>query len=534
MLLLAAITAPVALSARADTPKVVASHYDVTLDLQPDGSLDVVERITLASGDAPMSWFERRVPERRTDGLTNIVALLDGQAGGARVRQRRGIDARWEFPPTSNGTRVIELRYRAVHVLARELAGWRVRWNALPAEHSYPIQQARVTMRAPKAALAVALSAEGGEMQPATSWADGLVVTRAATGKRDGIAIDVTFSAETVRPNEPAWAVAEEQARKLAPAFIAGALALLVVGAGTLVMVRISTARDPVTAAGAQDLGEATAEAPAVAAALINCGRSNWLTVQAAFFRLVRDGALVIARVEGRRHHFTVTHGRPTPLAGHEQWIIDRVGSAPDADLSRVSRWLLRRQAEFDANVIGELRDRGWMDDSRASTSAALTTSGVVLTAVGLLSALVLALWLVPTLGPALLLIPAALLVDAAAFVIGAHQLSLLSIEGERVRARWQRRLTELRQVERSGGESLDVFQRWLPLMVGTGEARRWLKAFDAALRASGAGIPWLREMGSMDDAGAMIAMVAGASGATHAGGAAGVAGAGGGSSAAG
>ena len=535
--------APTALSATAGAPNVVASSYDVSLSVLPDGSVDVVETISLAAGPKSITWFERRVPSRRTDGVVNAEAWLDGAPApslvggrGARIRERNGLDVRWEFPATANNTRVFQLRYRAMHALARELGGWRLRWQALPIDRSYPIQQARVTLRAPDGALASALSAEGGEVQPATSWQEGLVVIGREMTESRGITLDVTFAATTLRPIESIWAVREEHAQRLAPAFLAGAFALLVVGAGTLMMVRISLTR-PVAEASTSMANRGDAAA-ALAATLLARGHVPRAALHAAVFQLLQHGHLVLTRCPAGRGAaaFTVTRGAAGAVAGHEQWIIDSVSTDGD-DLARWQQRLLRQWPPFRARVIAELTAHGWHDAERRETVSSLRQAGWALVVLGVVSALVLAGWLAPIFGPALLFLPAALVIDGVAFVVGASGVPVLSATGEVESARWHRRVLDLRRIMTSPAETdaVGVFSQWLPLAVGAGCARPWVKAFGAALRRDGADLAWMRAMGSPDDAMATMMAVVAAAGASHAGGSAGVSGAaGGGSSSAG
>ena len=549
IVLLSCVIVPASVAARAATPNVVAERYEVTIDLRSDGSLDIVERITLNVGSKPITWFERRVPDRRTDGLTNVIAMIDGREApplangvGIRLRNRQGIDARWEFAPIANRERTFELRYRAARVLAREPAGVRLRWNALPTQRIYPIGAARVVLRAPAGTLAVAMSAEGGDMQPATSWADGLTVTRSSLGVNDGIALDVTFSAATIRPAEPAWGALLERQRKLAPAFIAGGLVTIVVGIGTLLMIRIRTHRQVNLTDVARSPAEESDASPAVAAALLNRGQTaGWLPLQAAFFRLVRDGQLVVEKTGEKRWFkgasFTVTLGAAGVLMPHEQWIIDTVsGDAGTVDLRKLTTKLMRRQREFHRTLREEMTTMGGLDGDRSSTAQALTVAGIVLLVFSLVSAGAVAALLIESLGPALLAMPAGLFVDAIAFLIGGSAMSRLSESGERSAARWRARVTECRQMMRARGEgaSLSDFERWLPLEIGAGNGARWLKAFDVQLRAAGTDLAWLKRMGTAEDARAAIVMIIAISGASHGGSGGSGAGAGGGSSGAG
>jgi hypothetical protein len=544
-----ALTAPVSLAARAAAPNVSASHYDVTIDLRADGSLDVVERITLKVGSTPITWFERHVPDRRTDGLTGAVAMMDGRVMpaltdgvGVRIRQRSGIDARWQFEPIANRERTFELRYRALRVVPREPAGPHLLWTALPAKHDYPIDAARVTLRAPNGTLAVAVSANGGDIQTATSWQDGLVVTGSGLRANDSISLDVTFSADTIHPAEPEWATAAEHAQKLAPAFIAGGITLLVIGAGTLAMIRVRTLRSIDLAAEANWPADAADAPPAVAAALIGRGQTRgWLPLQAAFFRLVRDGSVVVTKSSERRRFrgptFTVTLGPAVPMTMHERWIIDGIASqSGSVELRRLTTMFMQRQRGFHTALHTEMMTLGLLDADRVSTTRGLTAAGMVLMLLSLVAAGAVAALLVDRLGPALLAMPAGVFVDAIAFLIAGSAMSNLSEPGERAAARWRARVTELRQVMRlrGAGYSLQDFERWLPLAIGAGFGAGWLKAFDTQLAADSGEIAWIKTMGSVADARATMAMVIAISGASHAGGAGAGAGAGGGSSGAG
>jgi len=507
---------PASLSARAAVPNVVASRYDVTVDLRPDGSLDVVERITLAVGSTPITWFERKVPGRRTDGLINVVALMDGriapplQGGvGARIRERSGIDARWQFEPTANRSRTFELRYRAVRVLSRELTGPHLRWNALPNQHAYPIAAARVTLRAPPETLAVMVSAEGGDIRPAVSWQDGLVVTGDTLGANHGIVLDVTFSADTITPMEPEWAVAAERARKLMPAFLAAGLTLVAIGVGALLMIRARTSRRIDLSDVVNRPADEVDTAPAVAAALLNRGKTaGWLSLQAAFFRLVRDGRLVVEKTRDKRWFqgpaFAVTVGTPGTAAPYERWILDGVtGEGGRVDLRRLTAKFMRRQKGFHDALRAEMNGQGLLDEDRMATARALTAAGIVLIIGAAITAAILGVFFVESLGPALLAIPGGIAIDAFLFALGAEALSRLSESGERASARWRARATELRQVMKAGGacSSLADFERWLPLGIGGGVGGRWLKTFDAQLCAEGIDIVWLKSMGSAEDA---------------------------------
>ena len=544
------VLTPMSLSARAAEPNVVASHYDVTVDLRPDGSLDVVERITLRVGSKAITWFERRVPGRYTDGLTDVAAFIDGRPVdslpnglGVRLRQRSGslggtdIDARFQFEPTANRERTFELRYRAAHVLTREAAGPRLVWHALPTSHAYPIDNAEVTLRAPQGTLAVAMDMRGGDMRPATSWQDGLVVARGGLRANDGITLDVTFSADTIHPVEPAWVAVVENQQKLTPAFMTAGITLLVIGAGTLIMIRIRTSRSMNLAAETSYPANGTTFAPAIASALVKGGQtSGWLPVQAAFFRLVRDRAVVVEKIGTV---FTVTLGAKSAAASHERWIIDAVAAAGGPiELRALTTTLMRGQRGFHAALRADMLAQGWLDTDRMSTSRGLTRAGVVLLLIALTSLAAMAIFLIGSLGPAVMAIPAAVFLDSVGFLVGGQVLSRLSDLGTHEAARWQARVIELRAVARGAdGHTLGEFEQWFPLAIGAGFGGRWLKGFRPQLQSSGAELGWVKLMGSPEDLDVALDAVMAESGASHGDGAGSGGdggGAGGGSSAAG
>lgn len=551
-----ALLVPASTSARAAEPNITASRYVVTIDVRPDGSLDVVERITLRVGGTPATWFERRVPGRYTDGLTDVAAFIDGRRVetltdglGVRLRQRSGalggmdIDARWQFAPTTNGERTIELRYRALHVLAREAAGPHLVWHALPTSHTYPIDDAEVTVRAPDGALAVALEVHGGQMQPATSWADGLVVTQRALRSNDGITVDVTFSADTIRPVEPNWVAVVERQQKLMPAFLTAGITLLVIGAGTLIMIRIRTSRGGHPGAESASPAGDLSTAPAMATSLVSGGQtSSWLSLQAAFFRLVRDGAIAVRKTSEasgvRAPVFTVTLQSPDAVSSHERWIIEAVREAGPIALGPLATRLMRSQRAFDAALRADMSAQGWLDADRVTTARGLRTAGIVLMLIALASLAGMAISLVPQWGPGLMAIPAAVFVDGVGFVLGSQLLSRLSDAGEHEAARWRARVAELRVVVKAGaGQSIGEFDRWLPLAIGAGLGTKWVKTFAGPLRDQGRELGWMAAMGAPEDVQGALHAVILTAGATHSGGAASSsagAGAGGGSSSAG
>jgi hypothetical protein len=542
--LVAAIVCVPALSAAAPQsshPNIYAESYNVRLDVQPDGSLDVTETIALTVGAKSMSWFERVVPSRGTDGITNVVALMDGQSAPVTIEHGGDLKVRWEFGPTANTTHTFEIHYRALHVLSREIDGPRLDWTALPRRHTYPIDSASISLFAPAGSAAARLSATGGEVAPTEPGRDGIVIVGRDIGRDRTIRVDLTFAPNSIRPVEAQWAILEQRQRDMLPAWLAGAATLFVVGIGILVMLFAQLPRPTVATEEQAFVTPAAAGSvpPALVALLLSRGRTDgWLPMQAAFFRLVRDGQLTMTKRAGGRMRsaFDVSIGAPGATAPHEQWIVDEVRAAgsPTDFRKLMQRWS-RKKGEFLKRLRAEATTNGWLHAERVKSRGGLMATGFVLMIVALVTALAIAL-LAPRLGPAPLSLAGVTFAVGIIYIVVSNAMSLLAEPGLREAASWDARVAELKDIVKHGvsGHSTRDFERWFPIAIAAGFGGKWLKAFASQLTEAGAELAWLKALGSPADAAASLAVIVAASTATHGGGAGGAGGAGGGSSGAG
>lgn len=543
----ALVALPAGALAQAGRPSanIWSPSYNVRLDVQPDGSLDVVETITLSVGAKTMSWFERAIPTKRTDGLTNVVALMNGQAVPVSIEQGRDLKIRWDFSPVANATHTFEIRYRAVHVLAREIDGPRLMWTALPRRHTYPIEAAEISVFAPAGSMATSITATGGNVLPATEQNPGVVIAGKSLAKDRAMAVDITFAPNSIKPVEPKWFIEQQRQREMLPAWLAAAASLLAVGLGILVMMfaRLPRPKAPEDGAFVSPASEG-AVPPALVALLIARGQQH-VGMQSAFFRLVRDGHLLVAkrgeRSRWRTQSFDVTLNPAAPggaaVAPHESWILDAVREdGGTSDMRKLMTRLSRRQHAFRKRLIDEATSRGWIDAERMRARGGLFLTGLVLVVFGVVASIAV-LVLASGLGPAPVALPGVIFLMGLVYVVVASAMSMLSGSGVNEGARWQARVAELKAIIKGGvsGHSPKDFERWFPLAIGAGIGGQWLKVFEPQLTGSGAELGWLRAMGSPADAAASLAMMVAVTGASHSGGAGGAGGgAGGGSSSAG
>lgn len=244
------------------------TSLDVSLHVQPDGSLEVVERLRVRLPEGATS-FQRQEQAFRHDGVQDdVTGRMNGVVfprgrGPRELEIRRGVhlDARFHFPPTG-GEHAFVLRYRlagAVHTSGiRGTVSWRF------TNPGGAIADARIALNVPPATVLLE-----------DPWVEeaGFEVARLPTGltargpvKRGGTATPgAEFTIDTLSIAEPGWQNDRRRARDLMPAFIAGGLFLLVIGGGVVWMIRL---KYPRIRARLADLDELTLP-PAIKSALI-------------------------------------------------------------------------------------------------------------------------------------------------------------------------------------------------------------------------------------------------------------------------
>ena len=216
---------------------------DIAIAVIPDGSLDVREQFAVRAEDTPVV-FERTVTHPHMDAVTFLGASLNGTAeprretGAFSVRDGRALRVRWTLPAGPAGARhAVELRYRAVGVVFVGEGQGRLDWPALPARRSFSIDAARLELHLPKTPVrseTIGVVEAGWEVSRAP-W--GLLATRAQVG-REAAVIVAELGIDRTIIAVPSWQVSEDLRRQFAPAFISGALFMLVIGGGVIWMLR--------------------------------------------------------------------------------------------------------------------------------------------------------------------------------------------------------------------------------------------------------------------------------------------------------
>jgi hypothetical protein len=521
LLLVLALVLGVAAPALAQRPTrgLTGERLDLVLVVLPDGSVDVSETIRFRFADREFEEVNREIPIGRTDGVIDVTALQDGRVvpegrgeGTVRVQVRRTLRVRWRFADVTDVARDFTLRYRAMGVLSMANARATLEWAVIPEKRRYAIEQARVELRIPTGAVSL-----GGPEMVASGWRwsqpePGVwVAEKANVAIGESAVLRDVFEAASLSAAPPQWQADQERARQLAPAFIIGAVVIVVMGAGVLIMVRIRHGRPAVDMRTV--LAAEQTEWPAGIATALRGGRLQLMPTQqaATVFDLAARGVVRLEQREPKAFDVVLPSEAQVRmrLRPHEQVVFDAlwlVAKNGRADLKAGRDAVVRGFAAYKKAVDGEARAAGWIDEDRVGTGKGLVSAGVVALLAGVAGAVVLAVW-VPWTGELALLVPAALAVMGTVFLIGGAVFPTLSLSGEREAHRWEARRRALKDSVASGVSTRDL-ERWLPYAMGWHMGPAFIKAADTA--GHGAAISWVQ--GTAGDAAGITALLA----ATH------------------
>jgi hypothetical protein len=476
-----ALVWPAVATAQSAIRGLSADRYDVSLRLLPDGSMDVRETVVFRFSGKSFSKVERELSLHHSDGIIDVRAFLDGQPvpegreeGQADIRPgRRRVRVTWRFPGTINQSRTFTLEYRAMNVVSIANGRARIEWTVLPSRHRYPIAEARVEWRVPPDAVRVDPTTLDDTRWTTGVLPDGWMAARTGVDLDETVVLRDAFQASTLASAVPAWQTHEYRAQQMAPSFVIGALTLLVIAVGVLVMMRLrypAPALDTpvILPAGAGDLP------PAIATSLSR-GRvaAGMPQVQAAILDLVRRGIIQVHEESGgKQPEFLMHMSARRDLRPHEHvladalWLHMKQGTLA---LKAARGPLSKAVPAFGRAVVEELRQAGALDAERQAAARGLTMSGGVVMALGVAGLVVFAL-VFGHLGDLPLIVPGSVMLSGLLFLIGGQAMGILSREGARIAAAWGAR----RRLMRSDPAAHPP--EWWPVAVGFGLTRAMAK----------------------------------------------------------
>jgi hypothetical protein len=218
-------------------------RVDVAVEMRPDGSLDVGEDFT-AGPRTSAGVLTRTIAPREADSLQMISVAVDGvfvngSQGGVTVEAPgRRMTVRWPIPG-DGAAHTLAIRYRAFTVLRIDEPRAFLAWPAIEAERGYDIAGGTLTLTLPPNApfypgTGVAQAGWTVERTPA-----GLIARRESIANREAATLLAELDLNRDTMLEGQWQIDEDRQWNLLPAYACGALFMIVIGIGSLVMLKI-------------------------------------------------------------------------------------------------------------------------------------------------------------------------------------------------------------------------------------------------------------------------------------------------------
>jgi hypothetical protein len=508
-----------------------AERFDVQAELLPDRSLKVEESVVFVFRGGEFTKVWREIPTRYTDGLVDVVARLDGAvlpAGTApgQVEIGRGskVKVTWHFAPT-RGTHAFTLSYRLLGVATRGERHDQIDWIALPNEHGYQVDAARVTLRVPTGAALASTADVRPRKGEVLEGPDGVTVMAGRIDSDSTIRITLGIAHGALAPAMPRWQAEGSERSRRGPWLLLVAGAILAAGLGWLAAFssgwsqprRGDRTRHAVTTPPGLDL-------PAAAAARL-AGRGGGLQkFTATLLELASRGVVRFeehpakaSRMFGR-HFDVVLIAMPASPPPHEAAALALAfGSSPRAGARTTWRRLQQdvnnKGTRFSSALLETMRRHGYVDPDRVVARKTLVRVLVFCGALVLVSLAVAAV-VSRSFGAWGFVVPAALALVTIAFGIAVGRFSVLTTRGEADAHAWRGFFAHLDGAVSPKGPSAALPPSWLTMAVAIGVGHHAIK------RMAGAPLPpWFRAAATGSSEGhesfAALIATAGASGGT-------------------
>ena len=493
----------------------VAERFDVDILLNTDGSMQVIETITIRFMGGPFTYVFRDLDKNRTDGITFTDAELDGNplpVNGetalewVEVKDGDPLNVTWHFEPTTDQTRVYQLTYQVAGVVRKNETD-DIIWMVIPPEHEYHVQESHITLTYPAGSVIF----HQPQLSGTASYevvSDGIPVT-ITSGPVEAdtpLVLTLNFAPGTLISTAPAWQVAEvakaDRAAKTAPFTIGGFLIVLL----GLVSALVSAARrqDPsdgaiMPASAARPVSPPTDYKPALAAALAARANPSLMHSLAALIDLAQRGFLSIEQIPGKwfnpNRFELVRLPNPETLALHEQVLMDALFIKRGQPVERVrldqyAELVGKHISEFSKALKVEIGLLGLISPVRKRRQTQLLISGACLILVGSVVGSGLAVIVMGRPEPLSLTQDQqssaslggciAAFVSGLAYIIFAVFYSPLSTQGRWIAGQWNGFSRYLKDITTLREEPVrpDAFTQYLPFATGFGLGSRWAKFY--------------------------------------------------------
>lgn len=527
-----------------------ADRFDVDIIAQRDRSLLVRETVVFRFQGGPFSFVFRELPTDHTDGITGIVAGVDGEPwpegtgpGQVEITGNDPIVVTWHLSPTADTVQSFTLSYQALGVVRQTQASDVLDWQALPDEYDYDIAASRVTVSYP--ADMMQLTAPEVLTGKADTTADDgqAIFTQGNLSSGNPLVIRLNFAPGSFSNEPPLWQM--EQAAQNSYAWIWFVAAAIVLLGGLAAFIRAARPYSRSVPKATIYLYKPPLElSPALAGYLADTA-VGWQHGLATLFELAARGLIEIEQTREksafRSPEFDVTLlERPEGLKFHEQALLDLLFTDKKGvehnviTLSEIGKLVTSSRWQQFTDVLRDEADlEGLTDDNAKARGKQIIGWGAALLIVSLL--LVLPTFLLRgTFGAwPLVAVASVALVGLVGILVGAG-MSPLSEKGYAYATAFEpfRQLLKDVATDKTNLPDPTYYETYLPYAAAYGIAEPWVKE---QAKSDYQQLPaYFRAAANAEGMGAFVAVISAAS---HSGGAAasaGAAAAGGGASGAG
>ncbi|MFL5759221.1 MAG: DUF2207 family protein [Thermomicrobiales bacterium] len=501
------------------------SRYDVSLNLQNDGTLHVVENFDVDFNGGPFHFGYATIPLENLSDINNIsmreetggqartYKFVDSsdydQAPGTFTTERTSTDItiNWGFESTTNETRTFILEYDVEGALRvypdHQPPVEQIVWTAIDDDVTSvgPVGKSTVTMTLPKPVDTSQVMVNGQDPSETSKYTkDGQTYswTKTDLNTGDQFVVGLQFPA-IVDASPPSWQIAadqraadnarQDQHNAILNLFFLGIGLLAAVGGGAGIYgLWYTKGRDPHTGLVADFIPSPPDDLPPGAAGTLIDETADQADVVATLVDLGRRGALKIdesgATTEYGGRDFQLTLLQPeSKLSSFETELIAAIfGPSPKAGatvkMSAVKSQFDSAQGEIKADLYNELVQRKYFMRSPEETRRNWKLLGGVALAVDLGLCVILSaaaggavLWSLP------IFVIAAL---AIAILVIAKAMPRKTPEGAEAAAKWnafKRYLDDIEKYEKLD-EAKGIFDKYLPFAVAFGLEHSWVSKF--------------------------------------------------------
>jgi hypothetical protein len=229
--------------ARAELTGPVTSMA-VRVESTADGSIRVRETYDLSPAASGAIRFGRRLPADHSDGVVFESFTVDGtpiapgEQGLTVVAKSNSLDLTWLPTTPASSPRRVSLVMRAVSAIAVTQPRASLSWPVLSAGRDQDLQRVDIELVLPV----------GTTIYPGTGIAEanwnvavtpvGITSHKSPVAQSESATLVAAFDFDRRGVPDPVWERNLDRQRQFLPAFLAGALFFLVVGVGTLVILR--------------------------------------------------------------------------------------------------------------------------------------------------------------------------------------------------------------------------------------------------------------------------------------------------------